>query len=153
MERNRRGPPLTYNKLPSVAAGFYSPYSSCLLSCTPASKVGILTYDVLLGHPPFESDAPEDTVSSILYTEPEFPHWLSADALSFLKAVRGWPTQGVPFIAHKPLACETQVALLVTLLPGVPHVHACGCAVGRWGGGVSRCCHQSSVLVSSRASK
>lgn len=79
-------------------------------------QVGILTYDVLLGHPPFESDAPEDTVSGILYTEPEFPDWLSADALSFLKAVRGWSAQGVLFIAHKPLTIETQVALLVALL-------------------------------------
>lgn len=107
---------------------------------------------MLLGHPPFESDAPEDTVSGILYTEPEFPDWLSADALSFLKAVRGWSAQGVLFIAHKPLACETQVALLVTLLPGVPHVHACGAVVGRWGCGVSRCCHQSSVPVARRTS-
>ncbi|KAL6751406.1 kinase-like domain-containing protein [Haematococcus lacustris] len=46
--------------------------------------LGVLTYDVLVGRPPFNCDSPNDTVQRILLTDPEFPEEVSDDAADFI---------------------------------------------------------------------
>jgi hypothetical protein len=42
-------------------------------------QVGVLTYDVLVGRPPFASEDPTATVTRILLEDPEFPDEVRGD--------------------------------------------------------------------------
>ncbi len=49
--------------------------------------VGILAYELLMGHAPFECESKLATYENILLNEPRYPLWLSSGAISFIKAV------------------------------------------------------------------
>mmetsp|Transcript_9250 Transcript_9250/g.22910 ORF Transcript_9250/g.22910 Transcript_9250/m.22910 type:complete len:797 (-) Transcript_9250:542-2932(-) len=46
--------------------------------------LGILTFDVLVGRPPFNADTPNATVERILLEDPEFPDHVTDDAADFI---------------------------------------------------------------------
>ncbi|GFR44358.1 hypothetical protein Agub_g5579 [Astrephomene gubernaculifera] len=46
--------------------------------------VGIMSYDVLVGSPPFNTDDPNTTVEAILLREAEYPDFMSDDAVDFI---------------------------------------------------------------------
>jgi len=48
--------------------------------------VGILAYELLVGHPPFEQDSRMETYESIMNADPEFPAWVSPNAREFVLA-------------------------------------------------------------------
>ena len=85
-------------------------------------SLGILTYELLAGRPPFEVEDPDQTALLIIHAELDlFPHHISHQASSFIKKVRrqakprpflrahadGFP-QGAgrsPFTLPSPLCC------------------------------------------------
>lgn len=60
--------------------------------------LGVLLYEMLSGHAPFEAENEDDLFESILHEEVVYASWLSAEAVNILKAVsvsilrsaRGW---------------------------------------------------------------
>ena len=48
--------------------------------------VGILAFELLVGHPPFEQESRMKTYESIMNADPEFPAWVSQDARGFISA-------------------------------------------------------------------
>lgn len=48
--------------------------------------MGVLAYELLVGYAPFERETRLATYEHILYNEPEFPPFLSDEAVSFIKA-------------------------------------------------------------------
>ena len=56
------------------------------ISQADAWAVGVLAYELMVGHAPFEKETRLATYESILYSEPEFPPWLSHEAVDFIKA-------------------------------------------------------------------
>ena len=48
--------------------------------------LGILAYELLEGHCPFERDTRRETYDEILRATPAFPSWMSDDAVSFIRA-------------------------------------------------------------------
>ena len=54
----------------------------------PAStQLGCLTFEVLMGHPPFSADDPDQAVECILFEEPDYPAFLSDGAVDFISMV------------------------------------------------------------------
>ena len=49
-----------------------------------AWAMGILAYELLLGHPPFEKDSRAETYEHIMYCKPPFPASMPAGAHSFV---------------------------------------------------------------------
>ncbi|CDQ69450.1 unnamed protein product [Oncorhynchus mykiss] len=49
--------------------------------------LGVLLYEMLSGHAPFEAENEDDLFESILNEEIIYASWLSADAVNILKAV------------------------------------------------------------------
>lgn len=49
-------------------------------------QLGVLVFDVMAGHTPFLEDSPEETVTNILFHEPEYPAWMSEEAVDFIEA-------------------------------------------------------------------
>lgn len=49
--------------------------------------LGVLLYEMLSGHAPFEAENEDDLFESILNEEIVYASWLSADAVDILKAV------------------------------------------------------------------
>lgn len=49
-------------------------------------QLGCLTYEVMMGRAPFssESSCPDETVRNLLLISPDFPSWLSDDAVDFI---------------------------------------------------------------------
>lgn len=60
---------------------------STTLRSLPPPQLGILTYDVLVGRPPFNAEAANTTVERILLEDPEFPDHVSDDAADFILCV------------------------------------------------------------------
>ena len=56
------------------------------LSQVDVWAVGILAYELLVGHPPFEKESRMKTYESIMHSDPEFPAWVTPDAQSFICA-------------------------------------------------------------------
>lgn len=50
--------------------------------------LGVLLYEMLSGHAPFEAENEDDLFECILNEEIVYASWLSADAVDILKAVR-----------------------------------------------------------------
>mmetsp|Transcript_31682 Transcript_31682/g.90025 ORF Transcript_31682/g.90025 Transcript_31682/m.90025 type:complete len:481 (+) Transcript_31682:108-1550(+) len=48
-------------------------------------SVGILAYELIVGFPPFERESRAATLECIMYTEPQFPMWMSDEAIDFIK--------------------------------------------------------------------
>ena len=46
--------------------------------------VGILVYELLEGHCPFERDTRRGTYDAILAAAPSFPSWMSNEAVDFM---------------------------------------------------------------------
>ena len=58
-----------------------------LLTCTDKVDVwavGILTYELLVGRPPFEKESREETYQYIMNESPSFPSWMSEGARDFI---------------------------------------------------------------------
>lgn len=59
-----------------------------------AWAVGILCYELMVGCPPFEQESRAATYEHIMYKEPKFPAWMTADAKAFITCalvkVRQW---------------------------------------------------------------
>ena len=53
--------------------------------------LGVLLYEMLSGHAPFEADNEDDLFESILNEEIIYASWLSVDAVNILKAVSSSP--------------------------------------------------------------
>lgn len=51
--------------------------------------LGVLMYEMMAGQPPFEADNEDDLFESILHDDVLYPVWLSKEAVSILRAVRG----------------------------------------------------------------
>lgn len=49
--------------------------------------LGVLLYEMLSGHAPFEAENEDDLFESILNEEVVYASWLGAEAVNFLKAV------------------------------------------------------------------
>lgn len=65
--------------------------------------LGVLLYEMLSGHAPFEAENEDDLFESILNEEVVYASWLGAEAVNFLKAVSvsslrrrpiGWTVDG-----------------------------------------------------------
>eukprot|EP00193_Tetraselmis_chui_P003535 CAMPEP_0177770836 /NCGR_PEP_ID=MMETSP0491_2-20121128/11184_1 /TAXON_ID=63592 /ORGANISM="Tetraselmis chuii, Strain PLY429" /LENGTH=421 /DNA_ID=CAMNT_0019288171 /DNA_START=212 /DNA_END=1477 /DNA_ORIENTATION=- len=48
-------------------------------------SVGILAYELVVGFPPFERESRQGTIESILQADPQFPAWMSEDAVDFIR--------------------------------------------------------------------
>ena len=48
--------------------------------------LGVLAYELLEGHCPFERPSRRETYDEILKASPAFPSWMSDDAVSFIRA-------------------------------------------------------------------
>eukprot|EP00191_Tetraselmis_sp_GSL018_P009462 CAMPEP_0177601282 /NCGR_PEP_ID=MMETSP0419_2-20121207/14156_1 /TAXON_ID=582737 /ORGANISM="Tetraselmis sp., Strain GSL018" /LENGTH=585 /DNA_ID=CAMNT_0019094497 /DNA_START=318 /DNA_END=2076 /DNA_ORIENTATION=- len=48
-------------------------------------SVGILAYELLVGFPPFERDSRAATLECIMYSYPQFPLWMSDEAVDFIR--------------------------------------------------------------------
>ena len=48
--------------------------------------VGVLAYELLEGHCPFERDTRRGTYDAILAAAPNFPLWMSNDAIDFIRS-------------------------------------------------------------------
>jgi serine/threonine protein kinase len=48
--------------------------------------MGILGYELLVGHPPFERESRSETYEQIMYRRPQYPAWLSEQSCSFISA-------------------------------------------------------------------
>ena len=51
-----------------------------------AWAAGVLAYELLVGHPPFERESRADTFEQILYRRPPYPSWLPAAPRAFIAA-------------------------------------------------------------------
>lgn len=51
--------------------------------------LGVLMYEMMAGQPPFEAENEDDLFESILHDDVLYPVWLSKEAVSALKGVRG----------------------------------------------------------------
>jgi len=49
--------------------------------------VGIITYEMVMGQPPFLSESRENTYRQILAAQPEFPSWSSSSMQGFIRAL------------------------------------------------------------------
>jgi serine/threonine protein kinase len=94
-----------------------APFCPCvqekvLLTCTEkvdSWAVGILTYELLVGRPPFEKESRDETYQLIMHEDPAFPSWMSEGARDFisiaLAKVGGRRRQGtVPWAGGSVLA-------------------------------------------------
>ena len=48
--------------------------------------MGILGYELLVGHPPFERESRSETYEQIMYRRPQYPEWISDQSRSFISA-------------------------------------------------------------------
>lgn len=69
--------------------------------------LGVLLYEMLSGHAPFEAENEDDLFESILNEEVVYASWLAAEAVNFLKAVSvsSWGSRPV---AGEPRKKETR---------------------------------------------
>jgi serine/threonine protein kinase len=51
-----------------------------------AWAMGVLVYELLVGHPPFEREKRSETYDQIMFRRPQYPAWLSDLSQSFIKA-------------------------------------------------------------------
>ena len=51
-----------------------------------AWAIGILGYELIVGHPPFERETRTDTYEQIMYQRPNYPAWLSEESRMFISA-------------------------------------------------------------------
>lgn len=69
-------------------------------SCTQADiwALGILTYESLMGNPPFMEDNEEDTIQAIVHDSPKFPDWLSGNCVDFINKVAAYVATPVVYV-------------------------------------------------------
>jgi serine/threonine protein kinase len=48
-------------------------------------SLGVLTYEFLVGRPPFETENDKETYAKISKVEIKFPSWMDPDAIDFIK--------------------------------------------------------------------
>ena len=81
-----------------------------LLVCSvDAWAIGVLGYELIVGHPPFERETRTDTYEQIMYRRPNYPAWISEELRMFIGAAltKVW----VDIVALLKLACCTGSAL------------------------------------------
>lgn len=59
-----------------------------MLACCSVDTwaIGILGYELIVGHPPFERDTRSDTYEQIMYRRPNYPGWISEESRMFISA-------------------------------------------------------------------
>ncbi len=56
------------------------------LCSVDAWAIGILGYELIVGHPPFERETRTDTYEQIMYRRPNYPAWISEELRMFISA-------------------------------------------------------------------
>lgn len=56
------------------------------LCSVDAWAIGILGYELIVGHPPFERETRTDTYEQIMYRRPNYPAWISEELRLFISA-------------------------------------------------------------------
>ncbi len=51
-----------------------------------AWAIGILGFELVVGHPPFERETRTDTYEQIMYRRPNYPAWISEESRTFISA-------------------------------------------------------------------
>ena len=82
-----------------------------------AWALGVLAYELIVGHPPFERESRTDTYEQIMYRRPHYPATLSEPLRSFISAaltkvrLTSWTWEGLV------VACMHVVPPRVQILP------------------------------------
>ena len=80
---------------PSKRPFIFPLFTACIVPLTRALlaqcsvdawAIGILGYELIVGHPPFERETRTDTYEQIMYRRPNYPAWISEESRMFISA-------------------------------------------------------------------
>ncbi|CAL8463348.1 g2882 [Coccomyxa elongata] len=69
-------------------------------SSVDAWAIGILGYELIVGHPPFERERRTDTYEQIMYRRPNYPAWISEELRMFISAALTKSARKRPTVAE-----------------------------------------------------
>ncbi|BDA48789.1 probable Aurora kinase A at N-terminal half [Coccomyxa sp. Obi] len=69
-------------------------------SSVDAWAIGILGYELIVGHPPFERETRTDTYEQIMYRRPNYPAWISEELRMFISAALTKSARKRPTVAE-----------------------------------------------------